>query len=111
MIYTDTLKKRGSEKIERIRLEAMNKARTVAELLKSRYGAKRVILFGSAVGGGYMHEGSDIDLLVEGISGDDFLRAGFDASVAAIPFDVDIIPRERARKEIIAAAEERGLVL
>lgn len=110
MIYTNTLKKRGSEKIERIRSEAMNKARAVAELLRSRYGAKRVILFGSAVGG-YMHEGSDIDLLVEGISVDDFLRAGFDASVAAIPFDVDIIPRERARTEIIAAAEERGVEL
>jgi len=111
MINEKALSERNRRKIERLHHEAIEKAQSLAAMLRAKYGAGRVILFGSAAGNGYMHEGSDIDMLVDGIANDDFLQAGFDASVAAMPFDVDIIPRERARKEIIAAAEERGLEL
>ncbi len=111
MIYTEALNKRNSEKIERIRSRAMDSAKKVAVLLKEKYGAKRVILFGSITRKAYLHEGSDIDLLVEGIKKDELLHAGFDACVVAAPFDVDIIPLETAHKEIVDAAKEKGMEL
>ncbi|RJQ44450.1 MAG: hypothetical protein C4538_10550 [Nitrospiraceae bacterium] len=111
MIYTEALKKRDTEKMERIRSEAIDRAGKVAILLKEKYGAKRVIIFGSSVRKAYMHEGSDIDLLVEGIKKEDFLHAGFDACTAAVPFDVDIIPIETAHAYIVEAAIRDGMEL
>ena len=111
MIYTRTIIKREKEGIDRLRTEARAGARKVAELLKNKYGAKRVILFGSLVSKKYLHKRSDIDLLVEGIEKDDFLRAGFDASVIAKPFEVDIIPIETADKEILERAKKEGVDL
>jgi predicted nucleotidyltransferase len=111
MIYTEALKKRDTEKMERIRSEALERAGKVALLLKGKYGAKRVIIFGSVVRKAYIHERSDIDLLVEGINKEDFLRAGFDACAAATPFNVDIIPIETAHDYIVASAIKEGMEL
>lgn len=111
MIYTEALKKRDTEKMERIRSEALERAAKVAGLLKGKYGAKRVIIFGSVVRKAYMHEGSDIDLLVEGIKKEDFLHAGFDACAAAKPFDVDIIPIETAHDYMVESALKEGIEL
>jgi hypothetical protein len=47
MIYTRAIKKKQIEKIEMIRSEAIERARKIAVLLKEKYGAKKVILFGS----------------------------------------------------------------
>ncbi|MBI5409213.1 MAG: nucleotidyltransferase domain-containing protein [Nitrospirae bacterium] len=111
MIYTEAIKTKKTEKIEALRSEAISKARKVAGLLKERYKAKKVILFGSLIRKSYLHERSDIDLLVEGIKKKEFLKAGFDACVAATPFDVDIIPMEIADKNIVKAANKEGLEL
>lgn len=111
MISREAIEKREAEKIESIRSEAMDKARKVAILLKERYGAKSVILFGSIVKSDYLHERSDIDLLVEGIKSEDFLRAGADAWRVTDPFDVDIIPAEIAHKNILKKALKEGIEL
>jgi hypothetical protein len=94
-----------------IRAHAKEKAKEAARVLKEKYGAKRVILFGSICYKKYLHKKSDIDLLVEGIKKEDFLRAGFAAWKAARPFDVDIIPVESAEKAIIEIAEKKGIEL
>ncbi len=111
MIYTEALNKRNAEKNERIRSEAIDRARKVAVLLKEKYGAKRVIIFGSIIRKAYMHEGSDIDLLVEGIRKEDFLHAGFDACAEAKPYDVDLIPIETAHDYIVESAKREGMEL
>ncbi len=111
MICVKTIEKRSEEKIRSLRARAKDRARDVAELLKTRYGVKRVILFGSIVRGHYLHERTDIDLLVEGLRAEDFLRAGADAWTVSGPFDVDIIPMERAEKSIVKAALRDGIEL
>jgi predicted nucleotidyltransferase len=58
---------------ERDRLIA--KAREAAAMLKQKYGATRVILFGSLAHRDWYHPRSDVDLAVEGIAPEVFYRA------------------------------------
>ena len=111
MILKEAIEKRQAEEIESIRANAMERAKRVAILLKEKYGAKRVILFGSLCRKAYLHERSDIDLLVEGIKTANILRAGFDAWMVSEPFDVDIIPMEVADERIIKIAVKEGIEL
>ena len=111
MIFREAIEKRQAEGIASIRSDAMDRAKKVTAMLKERYAAKRVILFGSLVKSDYLHERSDIDLLVEGIKSEDFLRAGADAWRVADPFDVDIIPAEIAHKNILRKALKEGIEL
>src|SRR5437868_8116905 len=55
--------------------EARELATRCAAVLQHRFGARRVISFGSVVGHGTWHPGSDLDLAVEGIVPEQFFRA------------------------------------
>jgi hypothetical protein len=111
MILKEAIEKRQARETESIRRDAMDKAKKIASMLKGKYGAKRVILFGSIVKSSYLHERTDIDLLVEGIKSSDFLRAGADAWTISSPFDVDIVPVERADQYLLSRALEEGVEL
>ena len=111
MILKEAIEKRQARETESIRRDAKDKAKKIAPMLKEKYGAKRVILFGSIVKGSYLHKRTDIDLLVEGIKSNDFLRAGADAWTISSPFDVDIVPVERADQYLLSRALEEGVEL
>jgi predicted nucleotidyltransferase/exonuclease VII small subunit len=55
--------------------EAFELAVRCADLLQERFGAKRVIPFGSVMRAGTWHSSSDLDLAVEGVAPDQFFRA------------------------------------
>lgn len=57
------------------REQALEIAERATELLKTRFGATRVIVFGSARGDAPWHEGSDLDLAVEGLLSESFSDA------------------------------------
>lgn len=57
------------------REQALEIAERAAEILKTRFGATRVIVFGSARGDAPWHGGSDLDLAVEGLPGENFWKA------------------------------------
>lgn len=111
MIFREAIEKRQAEEIEFIRSDAMEKARKVAAMLKEKYGAKKVILFGSIVKSDYLHERSDIDLLVYGIKMEDLLKAGAAAWTISGRFDVDIVPAEKADEYLLHRALEEGIEL
>lgn len=111
MIFKEEIERRTAKEIESIRQDATDKAKKIACMLKERYGAKRVILFGSVVKNSYLHKRTDIDLLVEGIKSNDFLRAGADAWTISGSFDVDIVPVERADQDLLSRALEEGVEL
>ena len=83
--------------------KALAAAQACIELLKSRFGAKRVILFGSLAGQSPWHDRSDIDLAVEGLSPADYMRA-LSACWELLPegVDLDLVPLEDARPEMKA---------
>jgi len=84
--------------------EKEREARQVAErcvaFLKDRYGAKRVVVFGSLRGDGLWHEGSDLDLAVEGLTPKEFWQAWEELVPSWLR--VDLIPLERAYPEVRA---------
>ncbi len=77
--------------------EALSLAQACASMLQQRFGARRVILFGSVVGDGPWHAGSDIDLAVEGLPRSTYDRA-IQAAHAMLPPDlpIDLVPLEKA---------------
>jgi predicted nucleotidyltransferase len=77
--------------------EALELATRCAYLLQERFGAKRVIPFGSVVGHGTWHAGSDLDLAVEGIAPEQFFRA-WSALRALLPpgLEIDLVDLEQA---------------
>lgn len=78
-------------------------AQTCIRLLKERFGARQVILFGSAARPDTWHEYSDIDLAVEGLASDKFFVA-YSACRDLLPRGVklDLVPLERAYPELRA---------
>ncbi len=71
-------------------------AQKIARLLKEKYKVKRVFLIGSLVKG-YVHEKSDIDMVVEGLPPEFYIRALVDASdLIQWGVEINLIPFESA---------------
>ncbi|RMF27044.1 MAG: nucleotidyltransferase domain-containing protein [Chloroflexi bacterium] len=85
------------------RARALAVAEACATLLQERFGARRVILFGSLAGQGPWHEASDIDLAVEGLPPERFFAA-YSACRDLLPADMelDLVPLEAAYPEMRA---------
>jgi len=83
--------------------QALEAAEACIRLLKERFGAKRVILFGSVAGQGTWHERSDIDLAVEGLAPAEFFPA-YSACRELLPrgLELDLVPLESAYPEMRA---------
>lgn len=72
-----------------------------ADLLASRYGVKRVYLFGSLIKNSIVHDRSDIDLAVEGLSSLVYFSASADVwDIAPQDFTIDLVPLEDAYSEL-----------
>lgn len=83
------------------REQALKIAEACVRLLKERFGARQVILFGSLAGQGTWHERSDIDLAVEGVAPEEFLTAYSACREVLSPgLELDLIPIERAYPEL-----------
>ena len=81
--------------------EALDLAMHCAAVLRHRFGAKRVIPFGSVVGYGTWHSGSDLDLAVEGIAPEQFFRAWAALREILPPgLDVDLVDLEQASEAL-----------
>jgi hypothetical protein len=63
------------QELESRRQEALATAAACAHVLKSRYGARRVIPSGSVLEEGAWHERLDLDLAVEGLSSEALWQA------------------------------------
>lgn len=100
------------EALERRRLRAGEVARRAAALLKEKFGAQRVILFGSLTRGpGRFYAMSDIDLAVAGLDERSFYRALDELLQLDPDFEFDLVELEFARPEIRTAVEQEGIEL
>jgi predicted nucleotidyltransferase len=90
--------------------QAWSAAKAIAEVLRMRFGATRVVAFGSLVGGPY-HERSDIDLAVAGVTPAEFFRASAAAERLAIGFEVDLVALEDAPPWLSATVDAGGQAL
>lgn len=90
---------------------AWRMARQAAELLQSRFGATRVVAFGSLVDQSLFHAHSDLDLAVWGIPESLYLRAWADAYAVTEEFEIDLIRVEEAPPSLLARIQKEGVVL
>jgi len=89
------------DRFEARRQEALALVAKCTRLLQSRYGAKRVIPFGSALGEGVWHERSDLDLAVEGVSAEVLWQVEKELE-AIIPswLEVDLVSLDQVYPEV-----------
>ena len=100
----------GTQQGERERIEqARQKASKIAELLKDKYQAEKVYLYGSLVWGKF-HERSDIDILVVNLKGD-YWKAWVEVEAIADPFPFDLVCYEDAFPSLREKILEKGLEL
>jgi predicted nucleotidyltransferase len=79
------------------------------EILK-KYGAKRILVYGSILRPERFHRRSDIDMAVEGIPSRDFIRASADLMMA-MDWPVDLKPLEKVDDSFRAMILEKGEVI
>lgn len=86
-------------------------AREAAALLKERFGAQRVVLYGSLARDDYFHHRSDIDLAVQGIASRDFWRAWATLDRIDAEFEIDLVDMEDATPTLWSQIKGEGIVL
>ncbi len=92
------------------RARAWERARGAAEVLR-RFGATRVLAFGSLTRAGRYDARSDIDLAEEGIRDEEFWRAYAEATEAADDFELDVVDVAHCPPELRAAILREGVPL
>lgn len=107
---------RKRQERERREMEARRKqawvvARQAADLLRGRFGASKVVVFGSLARDDFFHERSDVDLAAWGIDERDYLKAVSQLLDLDSALEVNLVRVEEARESIHAAIERDGRVL
>lgn len=82
-----------------------------AELLKTRFGAKRVWLFGSLAHQAWFSPDSDVDLAVEGLNTADYWAACQAVEDILVDREVDLIEVESASASLLQAIQRYGKLL
>lgn len=86
-------------------------ARQSADILRDRFQAEKVVVFGSLVDRSRFHERSDIDLAAWGIPEMDYLRALGAVMDSTSEFMVDLVRVEEAYDHIRKTIESQGLTI
>ncbi len=79
-----------------------------AALLKARFGARRVILFGSLAHGAWDTAASDVDFAVEGLSAEDYWKAWAALEDVFPERGVDLVDLDTARDSLRQAIRRGG---
>jgi predicted nucleotidyltransferase len=89
----------------------MKRVKAAADLLKSRFGARRVVLFGSLAHQAWLVPDSDVDLMVEGLAPGDYWQAWRLAEETVADRAVDLIELETASPSLLQSIRRHGVEL
>jgi predicted nucleotidyltransferase len=89
-------------------LRAWRAAHRAAQVLKGRFGANRVIVFGSLAHGAWFSPRSDIDLATEGLAAEEFGRAWTTVEELAPGFRIDLVDLAAAPERLRQRIREQG---
>lgn len=95
----------------REREQLLDRIRKAAAELKARFGARRVVLFGSLAHAAWFIPNSDVDLAVEGLASEDYWDAWRLAEEVIGDRPVDLVELETARESLRRAIERYGVEL
>ena len=97
--------------VARRRRRAYSVALKAAELLKTKFGAKEVILFGSLARRGSFTLYSDIDLAERGIHPFEFYAASAAIERISAEFKIDLVDPKECSPAMLAEIEKDGKLL
>ena len=100
-----------SRSLEERRGKALDVAKQAASLLRRKFGAERVMLFGSLASKDAFTPWSDIDLAVWGIAPDEFYSAVAVVTGLSPVFKVDLVEPDTCRKRIKDVIQKQGIVI
>ncbi len=105
----DRLLKQEQKEKQDYHLQALQKARELAAMLKQKYNVKKVYLYGSLVWGGF-DQHSDLDLFLVGFVGN-YWRAFSDAETIAAPIQVSLACEEDCLESLKEKVMKKGVLL
>ena len=111
-IYLTTARRKREEEHRELLLReasAWGAAHSAAALLKERFGATKVVIFGSLVHKGSFTGWSDVDIAAWGISPEDTFRAIGAVMEAATDIEVNLVDVGTCRPSLLTIIEEEGL--
>lgn len=98
-----------AERRERERL--LSQVREAAAMLKTRFGTRRVVLFGSLAHAAWFAADSDVDLAVEGLSAQEYWAAWRAVEEIVRDRPVDLLTLETVGEPLRRAIERSGIEL
>lgn len=93
------------------REQAWTVARQAAEVLRTRWGAQRVVVFGSLTQEGRLSPWSDIDLAVWGLEGTRCYAALADVLDLTSEFTIDLVDPDDLRPAMREVVQQQGVEL
>ena len=91
------------------RAKALELAQKASFILRQRYGAKRVVVFGSLARTKPFSAWSDIDLAAWGIASDKFFSAVAAVTGLSPDFKIDLVEPDNCREAIRDSVEKHGI--
>ena len=95
--------------LEERREKALDVAKQAASLLRRKFGAERVMLFGSLASKDAFTLWSDIDLAVWGIAPDAFYSAVAAVTGLSPVFKIDLVEPDTCRKGLYDVIQKQGI--
>lgn len=111
-IYLNTARRKKKQEHRELLLreeKAWDAACIAAILLKERFGATKVVIFGSLVHKGSFTRWSDVDIAAWGISPEDTFRAIGAVMEMATDIDVNLVDVGTCRPSLLTVIEEEGI--
>lgn len=110
--YAAAARERGRVEAARLaarRARGWDLARAAARLVRERYGASRVVVFGSLVHPGRFTRWSDVDLAAWGVDPARAVRAVLEVYELDQEIRVNLVDAETAHAPLLAVIEEEGV--
>ncbi|MBW1707502.1 MAG: nucleotidyltransferase domain-containing protein [Deltaproteobacteria bacterium] len=98
-----------SKYLKKRRAKGLELAKKASLLLRQRYGAKRVVLFGSLARTKTFSSWSDIDLAVWGIAPDKFFSAVAAVTGLSPDFRIDLVEPDTCREAMKDSIQKHGI--
>jgi uncharacterized protein len=93
------------------REELIRRARKAAQILKEKYGATRVVLFGSLAHQEWFHSSTDVDIAVDGLVDGDYWKAWGDVEELFPGYRLDFVDWGMASESLQRTIDEEGVEL
>jgi len=104
-----SLEKSSDSDIERRKREALEIARKASGLLKTKFGATKVVVFGSLAHDAWFNPWSDIDLASWGILPETFYSAVAAVTGLSPAFRIDLVDGNDCKPAVKKAIEKEGI--